>query len=78
MGTSPTITAENHAFLYTNGQMQDLNELVNLPPGVSLINAYGINYQGWIVGTTSSGHAYLLTTNQAAFPAILYLLLDYD
>jgi probable HAF family extracellular repeat protein len=59
--------APQHAFLYTNGQMQDLNSLVDLPPGVSLEYAYGINDQGWIVGQTSSGHAYLLTPIPGAF-----------
>jgi probable HAF family extracellular repeat protein len=50
-----------HAFLYANGQMQDLNDLVDLPDGVFLSSAYGINDQGWIVGQASNGHAYLLT-----------------
>jgi len=51
--------------------MQDLNELVDLPPGVSLHDAYGINDQGWIVGQTNSSHAYLLTTNPVPLPSTL-------
>jgi probable HAF family extracellular repeat protein len=50
-----------HAFVFADGRMQDLNELVDLPPGVSLIRAKCINDQGWIVGQTSSNKAYLLT-----------------
>ena len=41
--------------------MQDLNNLVDLPPGVVLTTAYGINDQGWIVGVASNNHAFLLT-----------------
>ena len=35
---------------------------MDLPAGVSLRYATGINDQGWIVGTTSANRAFLLTT----------------
>ncbi len=59
--------ASTHAFFYTNGKMQDLNELVDLPPGVFLSEAHGINDQGWIVGSTSSQHAFLLTPHRKPY-----------
>jgi probable HAF family extracellular repeat protein len=62
------------AFLYTDGQMQDLNALTDLPNGVSLLVASGINDQGWIVGTTSSNHAFLLTPNAVPLPPSVLLL----
>jgi len=64
VGWSDTATSR-HAFLYADGQMQDLNDLtVNLPSGVTLKEARAINENGWIVGYTSGTyqHAFLLTT----------------
>lgn len=39
-----------HAFLYSNGQMQDLNALIPLNSGWVLQSASGINDTGQIVG----------------------------
>jgi probable HAF family extracellular repeat protein len=63
------------AFLWTSsGGMKDLNSLVvNLPPGTSLISANGINQQGWIVGNTDAGVAFLLTP-RPALPFLQLLL----
>ncbi|MBM4287189.1 MAG: hypothetical protein FJ135_03385 [Deltaproteobacteria bacterium] len=42
--------------------VQDLNDLVvNLPPGVSLMAATGINAAGDIVGVTSTNHAFIIS-----------------
>ncbi|MCX5891287.1 MAG: HAF repeat-containing protein [Deltaproteobacteria bacterium] len=61
------------AWLYSGGVMLDLNSLVqNLPAGVILYMAYGINDRGQIVVNGSNG-AYLLTPVSA--PAGLDLLL---
>lgn len=42
---------ETAAFLYANGQMQNLNDLVSPNSGWQLLAAYGINDSGQIVGT---------------------------
>jgi probable HAF family extracellular repeat protein len=60
VGYAFTATGQMHAFLYADGHMQDLNDLVDLPAGVFLEQAFGINDQGWIVGQTN-GPAFLLT-----------------
>jgi probable HAF family extracellular repeat protein len=66
-----------HAVLWDHGVMYDLNDVtVNLPPGIVLENAYGINDRGWIVGQASNYHAYLLIPGGGAFPATQLLLLD--
>ncbi len=50
------------AFRWTPGAgMKDLSSLVvNLPAGVTLANALGVNRKGWIVGYTSNNTGYLL------------------
>jgi probable HAF family extracellular repeat protein len=49
------------AFIWTRkGGMQDLNALVDLPGGVLVAHANGINDFGWIAGTTDSGKACIL------------------
>jgi len=51
----------SRAFIWTRkGGMQDLNALVDLPDGVLVAYANGINDFGWIAGTTDSGTACLL------------------
>ncbi|MBV8781284.1 MAG: hypothetical protein JO353_07795, partial [Phycisphaerae bacterium] len=54
----------DHAFLYRDGVMADLNTLIPTGTGVTLTSATGINDSGQIVatGTDSSGdiHSYLL------------------
>ena len=39
-----------HGFLYTNGQLYDLNDIADLPPGCILWTADGINDRGEIIG----------------------------
>ncbi len=49
-----------HAFLYSSGQMMDLNDLINPTLGISLSRATAINDSGQIVAN-GGGRAYLLT-----------------
>jgi probable HAF family extracellular repeat protein len=61
------VRSNDHAFIYANGTMTDLNKLLTgsvKSSGVILTTAYGINDKGQIVGhATVNGHAhaYLLT-----------------
>ena len=55
-----------HAFLYRNGTMTDLNSLVSLP-GVTLSVASGINDHGQIVCSGDDYNSYLLTPIGPAF-----------
>jgi probable HAF family extracellular repeat protein len=54
-----------HAFLYSGGQMLDLNSLIAPGSGFTLVQAYGISDTGYITGygTAPNGqtHAFLLT-----------------
>ena len=51
-----------HAFLYSNGQMMDLNGLIDPALHVTLDDARAINDNGQIVASNgSNGHDYLLT-----------------
>ena len=50
----------NHAFLYSNGQMMDLNDLIDPSLGITLTEATGINDHGQIVANGGLD-AYLLT-----------------
>ena len=43
---------DNHAFIWQDGVMQDLNDLAQLPPHVTLAVAFGISDTGVIVGQT--------------------------
>jgi probable HAF family extracellular repeat protein len=55
---------EQHAFLYQEGQMKDLNDLIPAESGWKLWDAFAINNQGQIVGggdKQEGFHAYLLT-----------------
>jgi len=65
----PEHLTQSHAFLYQDGAMHDLNDLLAevLPEGAYLSSAAGINDAGWITGTYlptgqwGASHAYLLT-----------------
>jgi probable HAF family extracellular repeat protein len=49
----------SRAFLYSGGVMQDLNSLApNLPPGVILAEAHGINNAGQVVGRGRTAFLY--------------------
>ena len=51
-----------HAFLYSNGQMMDLNDLIDPALHITLDDARAINDNGQIVASNgSNGHDYLLT-----------------
>jgi len=45
VGSSTTSSGDRHAFLYSNGSMQDIN-----PAGGGYSEAYGINNKGQVVG----------------------------
>jgi probable HAF family extracellular repeat protein len=63
VGSADTIQGEQHAFLYRDGTMLDLNDLVQAGSGFVLEEATGINDSGEIVGTGTIGgatHAFLL------------------
>jgi len=64
-GYSNTSPGAYHAFLYSNGQMMDLNDLIDAP-GISLTSATAINDRGQIVANGTSSQipalaAFLLT-----------------
>jgi probable HAF family extracellular repeat protein len=50
VGTSNSLAAEDHAFVYKSGAIQDLNDLIPLGTGWILEEAHGINSFGQIVG----------------------------
>jgi len=55
-----------HAFVYSGGKMKDLNSLITAGSGWVLVQAFGINDAGQIVGEgTINGqeHGFLLTSN---------------
>ena len=65
VGYSTTVTGATHAFLYSDGRLLDLNDLIPAGSGFTLVDATGINNVGQIAsfGDTSDGteHAFLLT-----------------
>src|SRR3954454_16188201 len=64
VGTASTSTlGPFHAFLYSNGQMTDLNDWIDPTLGITLEEATAINNSGQIVANSSfsSSRAYLLT-----------------
>jgi probable HAF family extracellular repeat protein len=64
VGQSKTAAGTNHAFVYSNGAMTDLNSQIAVSAGWTLTSANAINDSDWIVGdgTNASGqsHAFLL------------------
>jgi len=72
--TSPNSSpAFYHAFLYSNGQMFDLNDLIDPALGLTLLQGEGINDNGQIVANgfvTNGGgsRAYLLTPTSVPEP----------
>jgi probable HAF family extracellular repeat protein len=77
-GTNGTLPQE-HAFLFINGQMTDLNSLLPANSGWILDNASAINNKGQIVGSMHKAGGpetpFLLTpTTQAPEPSSLVLL----
>jgi probable HAF family extracellular repeat protein len=72
VGWSQIASGAQHAFLYSNGTMQDLNLLIPPLSGVTLTSAVGIDSAGEIVafGTDASGQSneYLLTPRESPVP----------
>lgn len=78
VGSAQIPSGTPHAFLYSNGHMADLNNLVDLDPAlrITLFEATGINNKGQIVAEAygpgfSSGfgeHAFLLTPLSTSVP----------
>jgi probable HAF family extracellular repeat protein len=79
VGYSPTSSGATHAFLYSNGKMIDLNDMVEPSLGWTLTNAIDINNAGQIVGYgTLAGvgtRAFLLTPPAVPEPGSLALLI---
>jgi probable HAF family extracellular repeat protein len=60
VGMAQDASYSGRAFIDIGGKMTDLNTLVELP-GVTLINATGINDNGQIIAAGDNNHCYLLT-----------------
>jgi probable HAF family extracellular repeat protein len=76
VGYATTTSGTNHAFLYSNGTIIDLNSLLSPTSGWELQLATGINDSGQIAGYGSINgqtHAFLLDTS-APEPNSLLLL----
>jgi probable HAF family extracellular repeat protein len=83
VGAADNASAYSHAFIYTTVDgIQDLNNLVlNLPAGIILSAAVGINDRGQIIAEGNyspfySGHAFLLNPVQVPVGALDLLLLQ--
>ena len=79
VGYSASSVGGVHPFLYSGGVMYNLNSLVqNLPAGVVLSGAYGINDRGQIIADGGiggySGHGYVLTPKVSAVAPLELLL----
>jgi probable HAF family extracellular repeat protein len=72
VGWSQTASGAQHAFLYTQGTMRDLNLLIPPLSGITLVSAVGIDSAGDIVayGTNASGQMgeYYLTPVEVPSP----------
>lgn len=71
-----TTNYHNHAFLYSNGSMVDLNSLISTNSGWELYYAYGINNSDQIVGWGSIDggqhfRSFLLEVPEPSAPAII-------
>jgi len=66
VGRSIAPNGEDHAFVWSDGEMADLNDEIGFGSGWTLIEAESINSDGQIVGygiTNGQTHAFLLTPN---------------
>lgn len=76
VGDATGSSSHNAAFLWKNGQMYNLNELVEPGHGWRLYSARAINDDGWIVGTginpQPQWRAYLLKPLQPPVPALAF------
>jgi probable HAF family extracellular repeat protein len=67
VGRSMAANGEDHAFVWSDGVMTDLNSVIPAGSGWTLIEAASINGSGQIVGfgtINSQTHAFLLTPNE--------------
>jgi probable HAF family extracellular repeat protein len=70
----PVALHDYHAFIYADGAVSDLNDLIPPDSGVTLEAATAINNAGQIVGYTFTGgvdpkpHAFLLTPDDGGLP----------
>jgi probable HAF family extracellular repeat protein len=78
VGDSLTAGGADHAFLYSGGQMLDLNSLIAPGSGFTLSVATGISDTGYITGygraPNGQQHAFLLTPAAIPEPSALVLL----
>ena len=61
VGWANTASGDQHAFVWSGGQMVDLNAIASLGPAAALVEATGINDYGQAVANGNNGRAYLLT-----------------
>jgi probable HAF family extracellular repeat protein len=74
-------SAETHAFLYEDGKILDLNDLIPMDTGWELVGASDINKLGQIVGwglVNGATHAFLLEPTVAVKPISIRIDLDVD
>jgi probable HAF family extracellular repeat protein len=72
VGSAQLANGQLDAFLYFNGTMTDLNTLVTLSDGATLMQAWGINDSGQMAVEGSDGHGYLINPpNPAQSLAVL-------
>jgi len=60
----------NHGFIYSNGVMHDINDLIDPTPGWSMLSGYSINDAGQITGSgwlNGQWRAFLLTPAMSTF-----------
>nr|WP_254772564.1 hypothetical protein [Nitrosospira multiformis] len=66
MGESQTTEGDYHAFVSLDGEgMVDLNSLIDLPDGVILIRATGINNNGQVTATAGYRSQYARSSEEA-------------
>jgi probable HAF family extracellular repeat protein len=78
VGTSNLPSNQAHAFIYSEGRMIDLNNMIAPDSGWILYQASAINNSGQIVGVGRIGnqtHAFLLTPGAVPEPGSLVLLI---
>jgi probable HAF family extracellular repeat protein len=74
-------SAETHAFLYEDGKILDLNDLIPMDTGWELLGASDINKLGQIVGwglVNGAMHAFLLEPTAGPKPISIRIDLDVD
>lgn len=77
VGTSKTGQGAIHAFLYQDGVMRDLNDLIKFSPTLVLTDAIGINNKGQIAAQgllNGEIHAFLISTVSASDHDVNHLI----